>query len=73
MRRPKFSPILTAIPIDQVSPTPLLTGDDLIALGHAPGPQFAPVLDAVYRAQLDEQITESTEAKEMAKRLLGSP
>ncbi len=40
----------------QLRPTPLLTGDDLIALGHRPGPEFRRVLAAVEDAQLEGSL-----------------
>ena len=40
-----------------VAPPPLLTGDDLIAAGLAPGPRFKPILAAVYDAQLEGRVT----------------
>jgi len=36
----------------------LLRGDDLIALGHAPGPQYRPVMDAALAAQDDGEFTD---------------
>lgn len=36
-----------------LAPPPLLTGDQLIAQGHKPGPQFKRILDAAYDAQLE--------------------
>ncbi|HEX2854678.1 MAG TPA: HD domain-containing protein [Opitutaceae bacterium] len=35
------------------APRPLVLGRHLIALGHAPGPDFRPTLDAAFEAQLD--------------------
>lgn len=47
---------------DRISPTPLVTGDDLHALGLEPGPRFGRILQAVYRAQLSEEIVTRDEA-----------
>ncbi|MBI3998587.1 MAG: CCA tRNA nucleotidyltransferase, partial [Armatimonadetes bacterium] len=44
-------------------PMRLLTGDDLIAMGYAQGPQFAVILDAVADAQEEGQITTPEEAR----------
>lgn len=52
-----------------VSPPPLLTGDDLNAMGMSPGPRFGEVLNAVYRAQLNETIQNHDEAIAMVKPL----
>ncbi|MFO0802115.1 MAG: CCA tRNA nucleotidyltransferase [Gemmataceae bacterium] len=39
-----------------LDPPPLVTGEDLIAMGMKPGPAFKRLLDAVRAAQLDERI-----------------
>lgn len=52
-----------------VSPTPLVTGDDLIAAGIAPGKGFGGWLDEVYDAQLEGRISTQPEALAMALRL----
>ncbi|WP_432797601.1 CCA tRNA nucleotidyltransferase [Poriferisphaera sp. WC338] len=36
-----------------ISPTPFLTGEDLITLGLSPSPQFKKILDTAYDLQLD--------------------
>jgi poly(A) polymerase len=41
---------------EQIRPTPLVTGEDLIALGHRPGPDFRRMLTMVEDAQLDGSI-----------------
>ena len=38
---------LARMPAEQIRPKPLLTGDDLIAMGYAPGPRFKQILAAV--------------------------
>ncbi|MBL9148515.1 MAG: CCA tRNA nucleotidyltransferase [Phycisphaerae bacterium] len=43
-------------------PTPLLSGQDLIAAGLAPGPAFKRVLDAVFNEQLDGRLTTRADA-----------
>lgn len=40
---------------EPVLPPPLVTGRDLIALGHVPGPHFAKILQDVYDRQLEGQ------------------
>ena len=52
-----------------LDPPPLITGDDLKALGLSPGPRFKEILDRVRAAQLDEQITNRSAALELAKSL----
>jgi poly(A) polymerase len=43
---------LNHTPPDQVRPPRLVTGEDLIALGFLPGPQFRKILETVEEAQL---------------------
>src|SRR5208337_17218 len=45
------------IPPVEIRPTPLVTGDDLIAAGHRPGPKFREILTAVEDAQLEGRLT----------------
>jgi poly(A) polymerase len=46
----------------EIAPAPLATGDDLLALGHAPGPRFKRVLDATYDQQLEGALTTREQA-----------
>ncbi len=54
-------------------PEPILRGRDLVALGVPPGPELGRVLRAVYERQLDGAVTTPEEAREEARRILGSP
>ena len=56
---------------EDLDPPPLLTGDDLISHGVAPGPQFGLVLQRVRDAQLDEEIGSREEALALVERILG--
>ena len=47
---------------DQLFPPRLITGDDLIALGMTPGPQFKALLEAIETEQLEGGITTREEA-----------
>ncbi len=49
------------------SPPPLLTGDDLVARDHPPGPAFKRILDAVYDAQLEDRIQTPAQAVDLAE------
>ena len=51
----------TAAP-EHIRPTPLMTGDDLIALGYRPGPEFRTMLNLVEDAQLEGAINSREEA-----------
>lgn len=44
------------IPPETIRPRPLVSGDDLIALGHPPGPKFREILNAVEDAQLEGRL-----------------
>ena len=55
------------LPPEQIRPTPLITGDDLIAAGYKPGPQFKELLTAVEDAQLDGSISTKEEALELVR------
>jgi tRNA nucleotidyltransferase (CCA-adding enzyme) len=43
----------TSLEFEKRAPRPILQGRHLITLGHQPGPQFKPVLDQAFEAQLD--------------------
>jgi poly(A) polymerase len=60
---------LSSLPAEQIRPQPLITGDDLIAAGYRPGPQFKELLTAVEDAQLDGTISTREEAMELVRRL----
>jgi poly(A) polymerase len=53
---------LRSLPPEQIRPVPLITGDDLIAAGYKPGPQFKELLTAVEDAQLEGSIKSKEEA-----------
>ncbi len=57
-------------PPEELNPSPVLTGDDLRALGLPPGPQYKRLLDAVRDAQLEGAVRTKEEALELVKRLL---
>jgi poly(A) polymerase len=56
-----------ALPAEQIRPEPLITGDDLIAAGYKPGPQFKELLTAVEDAQLEGSINTKEEAMELVR------
>jgi putative nucleotidyltransferase with HDIG domain len=58
---------LCEFPDDHLKPPPLLTGDDLIAEGYAPGPRFAEILTAVEDAQLEGQLRTSGDAMQLVR------
>jgi poly(A) polymerase len=56
------------IPPEKMRPEPLVTGHDLIAAGHAPGPKFKEILSAVEDAQLEGQLPSREAALEFVRR-----
>lgn len=55
------------------APPPLVTGDDLVALGYAPGPAFKRALDQVYDAQLESRVVDQASAIALAKTFIEGP
>ena len=60
---------LARTPQSVIDPPPLITGDDLKALGMAPSPAFKLVLESIRDAQLNDEISTPDQAIEMAQRL----
>ncbi len=56
------------IPPEKMRPVPLVTGDDLIAVGHLPGPRFREILSAVEDAQLEGRLPSRAAALEFVRR-----
>lgn len=61
------------MPVEEVRPTPLLTGRDLIAAGYPPGPQFKEMLQAIEDAQLEGAITTPDQALAVVRAHFGDP
>jgi poly(A) polymerase len=53
---------------EAIRPTPFLRGRDLIAMGYAPGPHFAEMLDAVEAAQLEGEVLGRDEAEQWVRK-----
>jgi poly(A) polymerase len=53
---------MASMPPAAIQPAPLVTGDDLIAAGYAPGPQFKKILSAVEDGQLEGRLGSLEEA-----------
>ena len=58
---------LAQMPPEQIRPKPLLTGDDLIAMGYHPGPQFKRILTAVEDGQLEGRLVDSEQARALVR------
>ncbi|HXR17991.1 MAG TPA: hypothetical protein VN777_17485, partial [Terriglobales bacterium] len=53
---------IASTPPEAMRPAPLITGDNLIAVGYKPGPQFKQILAAVEDGQLEGRLRTSEEA-----------
>jgi tRNA nucleotidyltransferase/poly(A) polymerase len=53
---------------EPIIPPPLVTGDDLIAMGLKPGPKFGEILEAVETRQLEGVLRDRVSALEWVKR-----
>jgi poly(A) polymerase len=53
---------------EEIRPAPLLNGEDLIALGYQPGPQFREILSAVEDAQLEGTLHSKGDALAFVRR-----
>ena len=53
---------------EEIRPAPLLNGEDLIALGYRPGPQFREILSAVEDAQLEGTLHSKDDALAFVRR-----
>jgi len=65
------SRVLMETPAEEIRPPRLLTGDDLLEMGHKPGPVFREILHAVEDAQLEGQLKTKDDALEFVRGDLG--
>ncbi len=56
------------VPVEAIHPKPLVTGNDLIAAGHLPGPKFREILMAVEDAQLEGKLPSRDAALDFVRR-----
>jgi poly(A) polymerase len=54
-------------PPEQIRPVPLISGQNLIELGYAPGPRFKEILSAVEDAQLEGRLQSREDAIELVR------
>lgn len=59
---------MAAMPPEAVRPTPLITGDDLIAAGYEPGPKFKEILSIVEDGQLEGRLQDREQAMKLISR-----
>jgi poly(A) polymerase len=58
---------LNTLGAEDMKPTPLLSGKDLIAMGYYPGPLFREILNFVEEAQLEGMVSTRQEALDLIK------
>ncbi len=58
---------------EELRPVRLVTGDDLIAAGYAPGPDFSRMLEVAEDAQLEARIHSKQEGLELVRSTFGPP
>jgi poly(A) polymerase len=58
---------MNSLPPEEVRPTPLVTGEDLIAAGYTPGPLFREILATIEDAQLDGKLLSKEEAMQLVR------
>jgi len=61
------------LPAEELRPTPLLTGRELIAAGYTPGPAFKEMLQTTEDAQLEGSIKTLKEAMDFVRERFGAP
>jgi poly(A) polymerase len=67
------SKFIAETPPEEVRPPRLLTGDDLVRLGFAPGPSFKQILDALEEAQLSGKVHTPEEALRLVEESFTPP
>jgi tRNA nucleotidyltransferase/poly(A) polymerase len=58
---------------EELRPPRLVTGDDLIAAGYAPGPDFSRMLEVAEDAQLEARIQSKEEGLQLVRSTFGPP
>ena len=58
---------------EELRPPRLVTGDDLIAAGYRPGPEFSRMLEAAEDAQLEARIHSKENGLELVRAVFGPP
>src|SRR5713101_5121528 len=65
------SRVLAETPDEEIRPPRLLTGDDLLEMGHKPGPLFREILHAVEDEQLEGRLKTKDDARDYVRHNLG--
>ena len=64
---------MAAMTPEAMRPAPLVTGDDLIAMGHMPGPSFKAILSAVEDVQLEGRLRNREQALQFVEQNFPAP
>ena len=65
--------MLREMPVEELNPSPAITGEDLIAIGLEPGRDFKRLLDAVREAQLEGRVRTKQDGLRLAEELRNPP
>lgn len=71
-RRRRLHERCTAVAPESIAPPPLVTGDELLARGIAPGPVYSRILSELYTRQLNEELGSREAALRALDALLAS-
>ena len=66
----RFRERLHSITPGQIAPAPFVSGDDLLEMGLPEGPELGRILDELYDAQLNEELSDRQAAQVEARRLV---
>lgn len=69
----QFLEFCAGIPTDQIAPPPFIIGDDLLRRGVPQGPQYARILRALYRSQLNNELYSRNDAETRLAEMLNNP
>lgn len=58
---------MAQLPPEEIRPKPLVSGDDLIAAGYRPGPEFKEILSSIEDAQLDGRVRTKEDAIQLVR------
>lgn len=58
---------MAQLPAEEIRPRPLVSGDDLIAAGYRPGPEFKEILSSIEDAQLEGRVRSKEDALQLVR------
>jgi poly(A) polymerase len=69
----KLESLRSSMKVEELKPPPLVTGNDLIAMGYPPGPRFKEALTQLMDAQLEGTVADRDSGMALARKILGDP